>query len=163
MSNERADEFPSWRGRLEDPDGVPGHGLDDREAAWGRLMERFRSASRRRRGFVGGCRVSGIGAGPPGPFFPGPARRVVVGRSLVWKPVLRPEEVSRGAARIAAALRTAAISRIAVPPPAAAIPGAASTGRATISQSTLSALAQAPSSWRRMPSGSSPVCILMTF
>jgi hypothetical protein len=46
MSNERIDEFLSWRKKLDDPAGV--EGLDDHEATWERLMEKFREAPRRR-------------------------------------------------------------------------------------------------------------------
>ena len=49
MSSERKDEFLSWRGRLESPDGIPGQGLDHPEQAWERLMDRFREKPRRRR------------------------------------------------------------------------------------------------------------------
>ena len=48
MSNERIDDFLSWRGRLEDPEGIPGQTLDDREAAWERLMDKLRETPRRR-------------------------------------------------------------------------------------------------------------------
>jgi hypothetical protein len=51
MSNERTDEFLSWRGRLDDPQGVPGQGLDDREATWERLMDKISETPRRRRFF----------------------------------------------------------------------------------------------------------------
>jgi hypothetical protein len=49
MSNERIDDFLYWRGRMEDPAGIPGQGLDDREACWERLMERIAEKPRRRR------------------------------------------------------------------------------------------------------------------
>ncbi len=49
MSKERIDEFLTWRGQLEGPDGIPGQGLDDREAAWERVMDRLREDPRRRR------------------------------------------------------------------------------------------------------------------
>ena len=48
MSNERIDDFLSWRGRLEDPEGLPGQALDDREATWERLMDKLRERPRRR-------------------------------------------------------------------------------------------------------------------
>lgn len=48
MSNEKRDEFLSWRARLGQTEGVAGQGLEDREAAWDRLMERFREKPRRR-------------------------------------------------------------------------------------------------------------------
>jgi len=48
MSNERKDEFLSWRSRLDQPEGVPGQGLDDPEATWQRLMDRIREKPRRR-------------------------------------------------------------------------------------------------------------------
>ena len=51
MSNERIDEFLSWRGRLDDPQGVPGQELDDREATWERLMDKIGETGRRRRFF----------------------------------------------------------------------------------------------------------------
>lgn len=49
MSNERIDEFLSWRSRLDDLAGVPGQGLDDREATWERLVDRLAETPRRRR------------------------------------------------------------------------------------------------------------------
>jgi hypothetical protein len=58
MSNERKDEFLSWRGLLDSPEGVPGQGLDDREQTWERLMDRFREKPRRRLpvyGIVAAC------------------------------------------------------------------------------------------------------------
>ncbi len=48
MSNERIDDFLSWRSRLEDPEGIPGQALDDREATWERLMDKLRETPRRR-------------------------------------------------------------------------------------------------------------------
>src|ERR1700753_2028024 len=51
MSNERIDEFLSWRGRLDGPEAIPGVGLDDREATWERLMDRIAEKPRRRRIF----------------------------------------------------------------------------------------------------------------
>lgn len=51
MSNERIDEFLSWRGQLDDPRGIPGQGLDDREATWERLMDKISETPRRRRFF----------------------------------------------------------------------------------------------------------------
>jgi hypothetical protein len=48
MSNERIDEFLSWRGQLDGPRGVPGQGLDDHEAAWERLMDKIAGTRRRR-------------------------------------------------------------------------------------------------------------------
>ena len=48
MSNERKDEFLSWRGRLDPMEGVPGQGLDDREQTWDRLAKRLRGKPRRR-------------------------------------------------------------------------------------------------------------------
>lgn len=58
MSNERKDEFLSWRGRLDSPDGVPGQGLDDREHTWQRLTNRLSRKPRRRLsvyGIVAAC------------------------------------------------------------------------------------------------------------
>lgn len=48
MSSERKDEFLSWRGRLDSPEGIPGQGLDHPEETWERLMDRFRGRPRRR-------------------------------------------------------------------------------------------------------------------
>jgi hypothetical protein len=48
MSNERTDEFLSWRGRLDQPDALPEQGLDNHEASWQRLAERLREKPRRR-------------------------------------------------------------------------------------------------------------------
>jgi hypothetical protein len=51
MSNEKIDDFLAWRGRLDHPQGVPGHGLDDHEATWERLMDKISETPRRRRFF----------------------------------------------------------------------------------------------------------------
>ena len=51
MSNEKTDDFLAWRGRMDDPQGVPGHGLDDHEVTWERLMDRISETPRRRRFF----------------------------------------------------------------------------------------------------------------
>ena len=48
MSNEKTDEFLSWRGRLDQPDALPEQGLDNHEASWQRLAERLREKPRRR-------------------------------------------------------------------------------------------------------------------
>ena len=48
MSNERADEFLSWRGRLGQPDALPEQGLDNPEASWQRLNARMHGAGQRR-------------------------------------------------------------------------------------------------------------------
>ena len=48
MSNERTDEFLSWRGRLDQPDALPEQGLDNHEASWQRLAERLGEKPRRR-------------------------------------------------------------------------------------------------------------------
>jgi hypothetical protein len=48
MSNERTDEFLSWRVRLDQPEALPEQGLDDHEASWQRLAERLREKPRRR-------------------------------------------------------------------------------------------------------------------
>jgi hypothetical protein len=49
MSNEKPDEFLSWRARLSRPDALPEQGLDDRELSWEKLAERLREKPRRRR------------------------------------------------------------------------------------------------------------------
>ena len=51
MSNERTDEFLSWRGRLDQPDALPEQGLDNHEASWQRLAERLRETPRRLTGY----------------------------------------------------------------------------------------------------------------
>jgi len=43
MSNERPDEFFSWRSRLEPPDALPAQGLDDRALSWKKLAGRLRN------------------------------------------------------------------------------------------------------------------------
>jgi hypothetical protein len=48
MSNEKADEFLSWRGRLSSPDALPEQGLDDKELSWQRLAERLERKPARR-------------------------------------------------------------------------------------------------------------------
>jgi hypothetical protein len=51
MSNERTDDFLSWRGRLDQPDALPEQGLDNHEASWQRLAERLREKPRRLTGY----------------------------------------------------------------------------------------------------------------
>jgi hypothetical protein len=51
MSNEKTDEFLSWRGRLDQPDALPEQGLDNHEASWQRLAERLREKPRRLTGY----------------------------------------------------------------------------------------------------------------
>ncbi len=51
MSNERPDEFLSWRTHLGQPDALPEQGLDDREASWEKLADRFREKPRRWTGY----------------------------------------------------------------------------------------------------------------
>jgi hypothetical protein len=47
MSNEKADEFLSWRTALAQPDALPEQGLDDPEAAWQQLYARLEEKPRR--------------------------------------------------------------------------------------------------------------------
>jgi hypothetical protein len=48
MSNERPDDFLSWRRTLSQPDALSEHGLEDRELSWEKLAERLRDKPRRR-------------------------------------------------------------------------------------------------------------------
>jgi len=48
MSNERPDDFLSWRRTLSQPDALPEHGLEDRELSWEKLAGRLRDKPRRR-------------------------------------------------------------------------------------------------------------------
>jgi hypothetical protein len=48
MSNERPNEFLSWRGQLSGPDALPEQGVDDKELTWQRLAERLQKQPRRR-------------------------------------------------------------------------------------------------------------------
>ena len=48
MSNERPDEFLSWRTKLTQPDALPEQGLDDPESAWQQLYARLGEKPRRR-------------------------------------------------------------------------------------------------------------------
>ena len=48
MSNERPDEFLSWRTKLTQPDALPEQGLDDPESAWQQLYTRLGEKPRRR-------------------------------------------------------------------------------------------------------------------
>jgi hypothetical protein len=48
MSNEKTNEFLSWRGQLTTPDALPGQNLDDREQSWQRLADRLQKEPRRR-------------------------------------------------------------------------------------------------------------------
>lgn len=58
MSSEREDEFLSWRGRLDSPEGIPGQGLDHREQTWERLKGRLGGTTGQR--FTGGFREPGL-------------------------------------------------------------------------------------------------------
>ena len=107
MSNEKIDDFLSWRGRLDDPQGVPGQGLDDHEATWERLMDRIRETPRRRRVF--GYRLAAacllLALIPAVRFFQDRPTRIVSIRSAERKRVLTPIPVAPPAAAIAAARR----------------------------------------------------------
>jgi len=46
MSNERPDEFFSWRSRLDRPDALPEQGLADRNGSWEKLAGRLRKDRR---------------------------------------------------------------------------------------------------------------------
>jgi hypothetical protein len=48
MSNERPDDFLSWRRTLSQPDALSEHGLEDKEISWEKLAERLREKPRRR-------------------------------------------------------------------------------------------------------------------
>jgi hypothetical protein len=48
MSNERPNEFLSWRGQLTPPDALPEQSLEDKELSWQRLAERLQKEPRRR-------------------------------------------------------------------------------------------------------------------
>jgi hypothetical protein len=48
MSNERPDDFLSWRRTLNQPDALSEHGLEDKEISWEKLAERLRDKPRRR-------------------------------------------------------------------------------------------------------------------
>ena len=92
MSNERIDEFLSWRGRLDDPRGVPGQGLDDREATWERLMDKIAETPRRRRFF--GYRLAAacmlLALIPAIRLFQGRHVRVVTMRPVELRRVVAP-------------------------------------------------------------------------
>ena len=49
MSDERPDEFFSWRSRLGPPDALPEQGLDNRDLTWEKLAARLEKAPARRR------------------------------------------------------------------------------------------------------------------
>lgn len=49
MSNEKQNEFFSWRDRLNEPHALPEQGLENRDAAWNRLSARLRQEPGRRR------------------------------------------------------------------------------------------------------------------
>ena len=95
MSNERIDEFLSWRGLLDDPEGITGQGLDDREATWERLRGKFRQAPRRRRfsGFWIAAACLLLVFVPIFHFFGDRRFPVVVIRPVVPKPVGRATPV----------------------------------------------------------------------
>jgi hypothetical protein len=48
MSNERPDDFLSWRRTLSQPGALSEHGLEDKEISWEKLAERLRDKPRRR-------------------------------------------------------------------------------------------------------------------
>ncbi|HEV9035990.1 MAG TPA: hypothetical protein VGQ51_05200 [Puia sp.] len=93
MSSERKDEFLSWRGRLDSPEGVPGQGLDDHEQTWERLSDRLREKPRRRLsvyGIVAACLL--LAVIPASRFFQDrkPANRSEK-RATVAPLVVRPD------------------------------------------------------------------------
>ncbi|MBS1660788.1 MAG: hypothetical protein JST68_07030 [Bacteroidetes bacterium] len=49
MSNERPDEFFSWRSRLNAPEALPEQGLENKDITWDRLSQRLHERPRRRR------------------------------------------------------------------------------------------------------------------
>jgi hypothetical protein len=49
MSDERPDEFFSWRRRLSPPDALPEQGLDNRDLTWEKLAPRLQGQTSRRR------------------------------------------------------------------------------------------------------------------
>ncbi|HEY4061887.1 MAG TPA: hypothetical protein VGM30_08295 [Puia sp.] len=56
MSNEKADEFLSWRTKLTPPEALPEQGLDNPEAVWQQLYARLDKRPRRR--FLYGYRLA---------------------------------------------------------------------------------------------------------
>jgi hypothetical protein len=92
MSNEKIDDFLSWRGRLDDPHGVPGQGLDDHEATWERLLDKIRETPRRRLFFgyrlVAACLL--LALIPATWLFQGHRRHIISMRPAVLKRVVSP-------------------------------------------------------------------------
>lgn len=75
MSNEKQDEFLSWRGILDQPDALPEHGLDRRDLSWERLDAQLQRKSR-----LAGCLQGTSQRGLPG-RRPITRRRPITGRS----------------------------------------------------------------------------------
>lgn len=120
MSNERIDEFLSWRGRLDDPRGIPGQELDDREATWERLMDKIRETPRRRRFF--GYRLAAacllLALIPAARLFQGRHVRIAITRPVELRRVVAPTPLPARPlvpAKQAAALHMHRPGRIAAP------------------------------------------------
>jgi len=97
MSNERTDEFLSWRGRLDQPGALPEQGLDNHEASWQRLAERLHE-KRRRRGIgywvAAAClllalipAVCFLHPGPPATVLRSPARQRTAVQTVATRPL----------------------------------------------------------------------------
>ncbi|HEV3324027.1 MAG TPA: hypothetical protein VG052_00430 [Puia sp.] len=95
MSNERADEFLSWRGRLAPPDALPDQGLDDKELSWERLAERLREKPRRRIGYwiVAACLL--LALIPATHFFRDRPARIAARHTSVPRPSALPRSPRR--------------------------------------------------------------------
>jgi hypothetical protein len=148
MSNERIDEFLSWRHRLDDPRGVPGQGLDDREATWERLMDKIAETPRRRRFF--GYRLAAacmlLALIPAIRLFQGRHVRVVTMRPVELRRVVAPwAPPGRKIVPAAVATRTPETRRTAV---AARTPGTPRTPAAG-----LAPIAAAPQPHRQVRTG----------
>lgn len=102
MSNERPDEFLSWRGRLSRPDALPEQGLDDRELSWEKLAERLREKPRRRTGYWIAAACLLLALAPVARLFRDRPGRVYLHPS-VQRQVQRPARPERVAAAPGAA------------------------------------------------------------
>jgi len=161
MSNERINEFLSWRGRLDNPEEGAGQGLDDREATWERLMERFRKTQGRRRfsGFWIAAACLLLAVAPIFHFFRERHVPVIAIRPVVPKPVVRTAPVRQPDMRESPEAVTREVPAAVVPVTVFRRRGAA-TPVATLHREAPPVLAEVPTA--PLAVGASPLDTTMT-